>query len=225
MLQMQLKCIVLMPGGIVVPVGQLDRLPVLERLVEEFGGGPQPLEVTVPEDMVGVVGVVAEFLRREPDEFVLDGDPDVAAVQRRLLDWLGVDVGVLRTARELREEIRVLKDGAVELMLLANVREYFNGNSGTAGGSRMTWVMRARTTDDSDAASLSESRSVLSEEARQTLFVTFNEKDPKKEAPYFPEGHRMTREGEVLHQALVETFPWPGIVVRADTKRSVYHLL
>jgi hypothetical protein len=199
--------IVLMPGGILVPVAQLDRLPVLKSLAESLEGGASPeVTVPVPEDMVGAVGVVAEFLRMEPDEFVLDGDPEVAAMQRKTLDWLGVDVGVLRTAGELREKIRILENGAVKLMLHNNVHDCI------AGGGR-TWItrafeMRQMQQMQDQSTSMSDYLSVLSEEARQSLFVNFNERDPEKE----PEGYRMSREGEVLHEVLVKKFPWSGIL-------------
>jgi hypothetical protein len=134
---------------------------------------------------------------------VLDGDPEVAAMQRKTLDWLGVDVGVLRTAGELREKIRILENGVVKLMLHNNVHDCI------AGGGR-TWITRAfEMRQMQQMQDQTASLSVISEEARQSLFVNFNERDPEKEPSYFPEGYRMSREGEVLHEVLVKKFPWP----------------
>jgi hypothetical protein len=117
-----------------------------------------------------------------------------------------VDVGVLRTAGELREKIRILENGAVKLMLHNNVHDCI------AGGGR-TWItrafeMRQMQQMQDQSTSMSDYLSVLSEEARQSLFVNFNERDPEKE----PEGYRMSREGEVLHEVLVKKFPWSGIL-------------
>lgn len=194
-------------GGLVVHGDKLDRLPVLKAMVEaqeDMRGSACSAAETVIQVGVGVpenmsAAAVAEFLRRDPDDYVLDSVPEVAALQRRTLDWLGVDVSVLRTARELREEKQLLKGGAAKLMIVSNVRDCVRG---MAGGHNRAWVERVPELQGNIPA--------LREEVRQAVMMMFNERDPEHPDPdsYFPEGYRMSREGEVLLQATVEGFPW-----------------
>ena len=79
----------------------LDRLPVL-RTAFECGGFR--LEFPCPED-VDLAHAVGYTTLESLDDYVL---PSPSA--RRTLDFLGVDVSELRTARELREETRAAMD-------------------------------------------------------------------------------------------------------------------
>jgi hypothetical protein len=116
------RAVTLEPGAHEISSDDIERLPVLAKLAEDVSRFGAPLSVSVPSGMS--VDAVVEFLRcRDPEDFVLHSDKDVADVQRTTLDYLGVDVSGMRTAKELRRELAVLGDlrrGAALLAVASN---------------------------------------------------------------------------------------------------------
>jgi hypothetical protein len=100
-------CIILMPGGIPITARHLPRLPVMKGMFDDGMCDDGMLAIDVPDDKS--CSAVGKFLRFGPDDYVLDSDPAVAAIERHTLDWLGVDVSALMTARELHEKLREVK--------------------------------------------------------------------------------------------------------------------
>jgi len=186
-------------GGLVVHGDKLDRLPVLKAMVEaqeDMRGSACSAAETVIQVGVGVpenmsAAAVAEFLRRDPDDYVLDSVPEVAALQRRTLDWLGVDVSVLRTARELREESRVgedMKRLATQLMLTIQA----------SPGRPMYGGEHAWTNPETFVDLLPKLREEVSDFVEQMFSVECN-----------PAGELcVSRDGEIIAEMMIAGFPW-----------------
>ena len=103
---MDAPCVMILePGGHKLTEGDLDRLPVLAALVEDVSD--TPVSWTIPSRLS--VDAILEFLYSGED-FLLHMDPVKADVQRSTLDFLGVDVSGMRTAKQLREEFETLRE-------------------------------------------------------------------------------------------------------------------
>ena len=102
---------IILNDDIVLTETQIDRLPVFAAMIQDMSIDThnEPINVIVPDGM-SAPDIFKYASCKEDNDYVLPGShTDVA---RRTLDWCGVDVGDLRTPRELHEE---LQDKTVQL--------------------------------------------------------------------------------------------------------------
>ena len=101
--------IILKPDNIKLTFDQFGRLPVLFAMVNDLATDTDAtLTVIVPDNM-SASDILEYSSYEDADEYALSGIPARAEVARRTLDWCGIDMGTLRTPKELREEIKLAK--------------------------------------------------------------------------------------------------------------------
>ncbi len=86
----------------------LSYFPVLHNLCNDVAG-ESSLKIELPDGLNA--GIIMEYAKWGPD-CVLNNDTVIADVERRTLDWCGVDVTSLQSGLSLRRDIAQLKCGA-----------------------------------------------------------------------------------------------------------------